>query len=236
MRRLVIGALGLALATAATAAEFKVELGSPQGKVLRGRNGLHAADSRTERTLVRVISPGSDIGKRGTVRVLVMNLGVAPFEFGPANVRLELGDGSTLPPVPMAEFNRGRALVARESARAASVDRRVKGDLASLAQAGSGATPRNMGVPSSGPSSSAGDAASRQDRNSDADMLPGAKLLGALDGLLRRNRVGPQEAAGGYLVFDIPKPVRETAADQPLTVVVTAGPDVHRFEGRLRKQ
>ncbi|PSJ39482.1 hypothetical protein [Allosphingosinicella deserti] len=75
MSRYLFAALALAFASPAVAANFRVHLNGEDHKLLRGYGGLHAADSRTERTPVRVISPGSPITKRGTVRVLVMNLG-----------------------------------------------------------------------------------------------------------------------------------------------------------------
>jgi hypothetical protein len=203
---------------------------------LHGYGGLHAADSRTERTLVRVISPGSPINKRGTVRVLVMNLGGAPFDFGPASVRLELADGSILAEVPIAEFAKGADLVEREMGRSAAVDRRVKGDLSNLAQSASTGIQVPTGFVSGGNSAAANSsAASRQDRNQDSDALPGAKLLSAIDGVLQPAKVGPQEAAGGYLVFELPKTVRGQKTDQPLTIVVTAGRDEHRFAATLHR-
>ena len=236
MSRYLFAAMALAIASPAVAANFRVHLSGEDHKLLRGYGGLHAADSRTERTLVRVISPGSPITKRGTVRVLVMNLGGTPFDFGPASVKLELADGSVLTEVPVAEFAKGAQLVEREMGRAVSVDRRVKGDLSNLAQTSSAGVQVPTGVPATGTlAGAAGSAAARQDRNQDADQLPGAKLLNAIDGVLQPAKVGPQEAAGGYLVFELPKALRALKADQPLTIVVSAGADVHRFAATLHR-
>ncbi|TFI57314.1 hypothetical protein E2493_15730 [Sphingomonas parva] len=225
--------LAAALSAPAAAAEFKIAL--QQAPLLHGRGGLHAADSRTAGSLVRVIAPGSPISKRGTVRVLVMNLGQPAFVFGPASVSLTLADGTALPKVPVAVFNRGEALVAREVRRAGAVDRRVKGDLAGLAQQGaSGRTIQSISG-AAGPNASAAGAAEagRQDRG--AEELPGARLLGALDGVLRPEQVGPQEAAGGYLVFELPKALRAQKTDLPLTILVKAGGEEHRFAALLKR-
>ncbi|QAY78790.1 hypothetical protein [Sphingosinicella sp. BN140058] len=236
MSRYLVAALALALAGPAAAGNYRVQLSGQDHKLLHGYGGLHAADSRTEGSLVRVISPGSAITRRGTVRVLVMNLGAKVFDFGPASVRLELADGSVLSEVPLTEFAKGANLVEREMGRAASVDRRVKGDLSSLAQSASTGTQVPTGFVSGGNGTAASNAAAaRQDRNQDADLLPGAKLLSAIDGVLQPAKVGPQEASGGYLVFELPKIVRSQKADQPLTIVVTAGRDEHRFAAMLHR-
>jgi hypothetical protein len=233
MRRILVAALVGALSVPAAAAEYKVKL--RQEPLIQGRGGLHAADSRTAGSLVRVIAPGGPISKRGTVRVLVMNLGQPAFTFGPASVSLKLADGTTLKKVPLAEFNRGEALVLREMKHANAVDRRVKGDLSSLAQQGaSGRTVQSISGAAGPNAVAAGTAeAGRQDRN--AEQLPGAKMLSAIDGVLRPEQVAPQEAAGGYLVFELPKALRTQKADLPLTIVVKAGAEEHRFAALLER-
>ena len=222
----------------AAAAEYSVQLSEANGKLLRGRGGLHAADSRLAGSLVRVISPGSRISRRGTVRVLVMNLGKAPFVFGPSSVTLKLADGSELPKTPMREFREGAELVSREMRRAASIDRRVKSGLADAARdASMGASVATLS-PQRPPDTSAltGAAAARQDGAIEGDALPGAETLAAIHAVLQREEVAPQDASGGYLVFDIPKELRALKADQRFTIVVRAGGEEHRFEALLRKR
>ena len=71
--RFLIGLALLAVPASTSAANYVVTLAAPPGgTVLRGYGGLHAIDARSEKTLVRVISPGSAVGKRGTIRVLVL--------------------------------------------------------------------------------------------------------------------------------------------------------------------
>ena len=45
--------------------------------------------------------------------------------------------------------------------------------------------------------------------------------------------VAPQKAWGGYYVFDVPKDVQKRKLDQPLSITVRTGPEVHRFSGSL---
>ena len=64
---------------------------------------------------------------------------------------------------------------------------------------------------------------------------PATKLLDGLDGVLRPDTIGPKEAWGGYLVFDLPKHVRQAGADQPVTIVVRTGNEVHRIKATLSR-
>src|SRR4029078_12454209 len=83
--------------------------------------------------------PGNDIHERGTVRVLVMNLGPSPFEFGPDQVTLTLSDGTVLNPVPVDQMEDGRQLVEREMQHAAANDLRNRNNLAGLDRQANGA-------------------------------------------------------------------------------------------------
>jgi hypothetical protein len=51
--------------------------------------------------------------------------------------------------------------------------------------------------------------------------------------LLLPETVGPKQVWGGYYVFDLPKPVLERRSDQPLTIIVRTGGEVHRFAATL---
>lgn len=220
-------------AGSAKAADYMLHFTSGQGKILHGRGGLQVFDVKTSKTLMRVIAPGNRIARRGTVRVLVMNLGQPAFEFGPDQVRVELSGGIPLKPVPVEVFDRGQEIVEREVTIARSIDRAVKSNLGSYAQS------QNGGLTASsltGPALDSGDAdgpSSRLDRWSDS--LPGARLLGSLDQVLRPLRVGPNEAWGGYLVFTIPKQLQKAEQDQPVTIVVRTGQEVNRVQAILKR-
>jgi hypothetical protein len=230
MKRLIAVALLVAPAPA-LAASYKVVLSPPPGgTVLQGHAGLHAVDDRSPTSLVRIISPGSDIRERGTIRVLVMNLGLPTFSFGPEQVSLELADGTKLSPVPLSQFIRGADLIEREMGRARSVDVRNRENLSGLAQQGAGSAPVLPGVRSV-PSAAA--ATEGFDRRTDELALPGAKTLDSIYQLLESQPVEPNKAWGGYYVFNLPKTVRSLKTSQPLTIVVRTGAEVRRFKATL---
>ncbi len=140
--RKMIG-IGLALGTAApvAATSFQLRIAPSQGPMLTGPAGLHALDIRTDDTLIRVIAAGTRIDKRGTIRVLVMNLGKPAYQFGPDEVAIELADGTALQEVPVAVFEQGHPLVEREVSRSAAIVRGVRSSLSSVAEsANSGMT------------------------------------------------------------------------------------------------
>jgi len=221
----------------ASAAGLSMQLKDGGERTLRARNGIHAVDSRTPSALVRVISPGMPFGKRGTVRVLVMNLGAKPFTFGPGKVRIALADGTLLPEVPVQEFDKGGFLIQREMRRQGAVDARVKSGLTDLAgQTSSGMTARSLN-PASAPGGAAADASAArgQDRKTEADALPGARTLDGIYQVLRPAVVAPNEASGGYLVFEIPKALRAAKAAQEVTIIVDTGGEIHRFAASLAR-
>ena len=227
--------LAVALAAvpgAALAGSYRVVLAPPAGgKLLVGHAGVQAADERTQTALVRVIAPGNEVKQRGTVRVLVMNLGARPFEFGPDQVRLTLGDGTVLRPVPVDTMEKGRVLVERENGRAAAIDFGNRNNLDSLAgQAATGVTPRSGASPSAPAARPSRD----NDRRSDMFELPGGQTLDAIYQILVPLPVDPGKAWGGYYVFDLPKAAFARRADQPLSIVVRTGPEEHRFNATLK--
>jgi hypothetical protein len=232
MRRLVLGSLIALLAAApAAAADYKLVIEPGQGKMLKGRAGLHSLDINTDKTMMRVISPGARITKRGTVRVLLINRGQQPFEFGPDQVSLVLPDGTELAEVPVNIFDKGEKLVEREVRIAGATDRAAKAGLAAAAEAASsGLTVGTV----SGRGLDGADVRSQSLRHDSLeDALPGARLLGGLNHVLRPLTVGPNEAWGGYLVFDMPKALQKGRTDQPLTIVIRTGREVHRVRAVL---
>jgi hypothetical protein len=225
----------LTVATPVSSAAYKVVLSPPAGtQVVRGYGGLHAVDDRTDTTLVRVISPGSNIKERGTIRVLVMNKGTKTFPFGPDQVRLELADGTRLKPVPIGMFINKAELMEREVGRARAVDQRNRGNLSELARqsGGSSVSSGPTGVsaaPTSGPIATEG-----LDLKSDDLLLPGAKTLDAIYQVLETQPVAANQGWGGYYVFNMPKAVRDRKSDLSLTIVVTTGAEVRRFNATLQ--
>ncbi|MFL6735207.1 MAG: hypothetical protein ACJ8EY_11015 [Sphingomicrobium sp.] len=234
MRRILMGAaLLLSAAATAEAADYKLEFAQGQGKVLRGRGGLQVYDVTTDKTRMRIVAPGNRITKRGTVRVLVMNLGTQRYEFGPEEVSVELPDGTALAEVPFSAFDQGERLITSEVGINRSVDMAVKSSLTQYAQQqNSGLTAGNV---SGGKLSNESPTANTGKVDDFADSVPGVKLLDGINGVLRPLAVGPKEAWGGYLIFDMPKALQKAKVDQPVTIVVKTGGEVHRINAVLNR-
>jgi hypothetical protein len=236
MKRLIAVALLIA-SSSSLAASYKVVLAPPAGgSVLKGHGGLHAVDDRSPTSLVRIVSPGSDVKERGTIRVLVMNLGTRTFPFGPEQVSLQLADGTKLSPVPLSEFIKSADLIEREMGRARVTDMRNRSNFGALAQQSGGLSAQsNVPVPGGGASPVSSSVTSDSyDHRADEMLLPGAKTLDSIYQVLESQPVDPNKAWGGYYVFNLPKRLRAVKGDQPLTIVVRTGAEVHRFNATLR--
>jgi len=229
MKLLVISIAALALSCPAFAGSYRVVLQPMQGKMLVGHAGVQAVDETTAVAHVRLITPGNQVKERGTVRVLVRNLTSAAFQFGPENVRLQLADGTDLKPSPLDQFEKGAELVQREMGHAAAVDMQIKNSLSSYAQQGGGSTLTSTQAGAFAPGANIQDL----ERRSDESDLPGAKTMDALYQLLVPETVGPNQAWGGYYVFDLPKAAFDRRVDQPLTIIVRTGSEEHRFAATL---
>ena len=234
MKRAIVSLVALAVSVPALAGSYRVVLQPVNGKMLVGHAGVQAVDETTAAAHVRLITPGNEVKERGTVRVLVRNLGSTTFQFGPDNVKLQLADGTELKPTPLQQFEKGAALVQREMGHAAAMDMQIKNSLSSYAQQSSGSTLLDsmQGGPSGGVSAPAANVQDLERRTDESD-LPGAKTMDALYQLLLPETVGPKQVWGGYYVFDLPKSVFNRKADQPLTVIVRTGSEEHRFAATL---
>ena len=238
MKRLLVTFAALSLSAPALAGSYRVVLQPIDGKMLVGHAGVQAVDETTPSVHVRLITPGNEVKERGTVRVLVKNLGSSPFRFGPDDVTLRLADGTELKPTSLDKFEKGAEIVQREMGHAAAVDIQVKNSLSIYAQQGGGSASSNS-IQGGGPAPSiSAPQADFQDleRRSDESDLPGAKTQDALYQLLLPETVGPNQAWGGYYVFDLPKDVFNRRGDQPLTVIVRTGSEVHRFAATLHRK
>lgn len=237
MKRVVVTAVALALSAPATAGSYRIVLAPVAGQKLVGHAGVEAVDETTAAAHVRLISPGNEVTDRGTVRVLVRNLGSTPFDFGPDDVTLRLADGTELKPTPLDKFEKGAALVQRETRRAAAVDMAVRNSLSTLIgqSGGGGGTIESR---PSGATLSSAPAVSTTEHNRPAEelLLPGGKTQDALYQLLLPETVAPKEAWGGYYVFDVPKSLARLKTDQSLTVIVRTGGEEHRFAATLHRK
>ena len=223
--KLIAALLLAAVAAAPAAAGYKVKLKGPEAQTIRARNGIHAVDSRTDKTLVRVIAPGLPIGRVGSVRVLVMNLGARPFAFGPDSVTMTLGDGTVLVPIAHERFDRSEQIVSREARIQGATRRRMAANLSGVNTDGATANIMQGGGPgvsnpaTPGPS----DTESELGVAMDVDQSKIDLMMNTIQDVMRPATVEQMEAAGGYLVFELPAAVRKAKRDQPLTLVVRAG-------------
>lgn len=228
------------LASPLAAHSYRVVLAPPSAgqKMLVGHAGVQAIDERTGTALVRLISPGAEVRKLGTIRVLVMNLGSAPFDFGPEQVTLRLSDGTVIKQAALNQFLKSKELVEQESHRVSVINRRNSNDIEALAQQSGGGISGAPAAPGSGPGTMATSAnvdTAGADRKQDDDMAFGSTELNAINQILDSPyRVGPRQAWGGYYVFDLPKAVLERQADQPMTILVNTGKEQHRFAAMLK--
>ena len=222
--RLLAASVALTVSGAAMAGGHVVNLQPGSAGIVRGHAGMHAVDARTDRALVRVVAPGLEIDERGTIRVLVMNLGEDPFEFGPDDVSLTLADGTELSQLAMEEYERAYSIITTEQNRAAAINMQTRNSLGSIGAmpSGSSATPLDVADVSS--------VSSRPDESA----LPGDTTLNAIYEVLMPETVAPQAASGGYLVFEMPEQAKAAASDIPLTITVRTGGEEHRFAGLLK--
>jgi hypothetical protein len=233
MKRVLFSLAALALSAPALAGSYRVVLQPVNGKIIVGHAGVQAVDENTSAAHVRLVSPGNEVIQRGTVRVLVRNLSAKPFEFGPDDVKLQLADGTELKATPLDKFEKGAALVQREMGHAAAIDMQVKNSMSTLIQQSGGGS--SLDSRPSGATLSSAPPVSTTEHNRTADELdlPGGKTMDALYQVLLPETVGPNQAWGGYYVFDVPKPVFNRKVDQPLTVIVRTGEEEHRFQAML---
>jgi hypothetical protein len=225
MKTILLCAALLAAAPAA-AGTYRLELQPKDGKIIRAPNGIHAVDSRTAGTLVRVIAPGLKVWQnRGTLRVLVMNLSGRPFSFGPDDVTLKLADGTPVHFMALAEFRDGIQLVQNETVRNAAVRTRINANLDGINVYGS------RGLAGRGLS-----AIDELDLPPDDVDATARRLQQAVDSLLTDDEVEPQQAMGGYLMFELPKSMPAAKAEQPLDLIVSTGGEEHHFSVVLRRK
>lgn len=230
--------VALSLSGTALAKGHVLNLEPGNAGIVRGHAGLHAVDEKTDDVHIRIIAPGLEISKRGTIRVLVKNLGKVPFEFGPDNVQLVLAEGVQLTKVPLNEFDRGYTLIKREQGRAAAVQAQNNSTIGTLmGQTQAGVTVGSINAATSSSGTLSGGSVSTEDlrrRAEDEYAMPGGKTLDALYQVLMPEVVAPQAASGGYLVFDLPKALQNQRSDVHLTVAIRTGSKVHHFKAVLR--
>jgi hypothetical protein len=235
MKSIPLAALVLMASTPAFATSHVVVLSPADGKLIRGHAGLQAVDQETSQVKVRVITSGLSFHNRGTVRVLVLNHGSRPFNFGPEQVQLKLADGTELQPVSLNEFEKSAENAITAMNRQAATDMQVRNSLSTIAGTTDAQSSAQASQPMSGVSTpTASSNLAGLTGKSDDSYNNGAKTLDDIGEILMPERVDPGKASGGYVVFNLPKSLADADLDVPMTILVTAGGEVHRFDALIR--
>jgi hypothetical protein len=243
VRRYLLTAPLLALASAATAAEYRVNFEAQPGQYSRMMQGEELIDSAIAQTVVRVVEPSEWLEGRASVFVVTFNATDHPYNFGPENVSVILPDGTRQ---AMASFD---ALIREEKGRrrrrAFALALGAFGRGMSNAQAGqyNGTVYSNDGsrvATFSGTDQAAkaqADAYASAQTQSDANMIRerNAEGLAALGDVLRTTTVDPNKVVGGRVLFAFPKAWRKDG-DYPVTVEVMAGGVAHSFRATITRR
>ena len=224
----------------------------------RYENGVAAVDSFGPSSTVRLVQTEGSIKKRASIQLLVMNKGQQPFNIGPENVRAELADGT---PVAIINYDQ---LVREEKKRkmwaAIAAGLGAAGNSMSASNAGwssgtatyngssygtFGTTPYRSSSSGTvsysgydyGQAQAAQAIADRQnDETFDRMAANNSARAEALKVNMRTSTVDPDQIFGGSVMYELPPSVRGSKVEVPVTFIVTAGGDDHRFRAVLKRQ
>lgn len=258
MRKLVCGAVALALTSSASAAKFTMQLAPTDRQQSRMQSGVAAVDDTTPGSSVRLIQTEGDLKKRGSIELIVMNHGDKAFNFGAENVTAKLADGT---PVQIITYDQ---LVHEEKRRqvwaAIAAGLAAAGNSMSAANAGYyqgtttytastygaiGSTSFNANTYGTGTYSgyNAGQAALAQSVANAQNQATFARMaennvsnMEALKAIIRTTTVDPQQMFGGSVMFELPKQARGSKTDIPVTFVVTINGEEHKFDAVLKRR
>jgi hypothetical protein len=258
MRRIMVGAVMLALASPATATRFGMQLTPSVEQVSRMESGVAAVDDTTAGSSVRLVQAEDDLKKRGSIELLVMNHSDKPFNFGPENVTAKLADET---PVAIITYEQlAHEEKRREMWAAVAAGLAAAGNSMSAANSGyysgtahySGNTYGSLGGTSFnsttygtatvsgydyGRAQAAQAAANAQNSATFARMAENnAASMKALKAYMRTTTVDPQQMFGGSVTFELPKSAQKSRTDVPITFVVTVDGEAHRFDAVLKRR
>lgn len=259
MWRVAVGAALIALgSSSALAAKFTMQLNAGPQQISRMESGVAALDDSSAGSSVRLVQSEGDLKKRGSIELLVMNHGQAPFTFGPENVSATLADGT---PVPIVTYEQ---LVHEEKRRemwaAIAAGLAAAGNSMSAASSGyysgtgtySGSTFGTFGSTHYSAMSTGTVMVSGYDygRAQAAQSLANAENQATFDRMAQQNAanmkslkaymrtttVDPQQMFGGTVMFDLPKAARGSRTDVRVTFVVTINGEQHKFDAVLKRR
>lgn len=260
MKRALL-ALALALAAlplnAAEAAKYAMLVTPTGNQSMRMQNGAASIDSYAEGSSVRFVRTETPIKKRASIQILVMNHGEQPFNVGPENVRAQLADGTPVAIITYDQLVReekrrrtwraiGAGLAAAGNAMSASNAGYTSGTVSYRGSSyGSvGTTPYHSTTYGTatysgydqGRAQAAQAVAQEQNRQMFAGLAArNAQSMAALGENMRTTTVDPGQLFGGSVMFELPRNARSGKADVPVTFIVSAGSEEHRFEVTLQR-
>jgi hypothetical protein len=250
-------AIAMTLTSPAVAANYQLHIQPTQAQVERFEDGRQLVDSPGTLATVRAIPPKTPTPGRSGVRLYVSNHGARQFNFGPANVTIKLADGSQIAVLSyddMAREERRREGRQRFGAAMAAAARSAQASDAGAITSYGSYTGNTVGTFGSKPINAAtsgfgtvttydpartqlAQAAANEENRADAASLAQAQAVNrsALDMLMQTNTVDPGASAGGGVLFDPPKAVKDSKEAVPITIIVDTGGERHQFAATIQK-
>jgi hypothetical protein len=258
MRRVVFGAIAIALSSPVGAAKFNMQLQAGPQQITRMQSGIAAVDDTAPTSSVRLVQAEGDLKKRGQIQLLVMNQGDKSFNFGPENVTARLADGTPVAIITYEQLVHEEKR--RQTWRAIAAGFAAAGNNMAAANSGyysgtatySGSTFGTFGSTpysastfgtatysgyNAGQAAAAQSIANAQNQATFARMAEqNAANMEALKAYMRTTTVDPQQMFGGSVTFELPKEARDSKADVPVTFVVTINGEEHKFDAILKRR
>lgn len=255
---ILIAAALFAVPAPCLAAKFEMAVTAGVNQNARMQDGIAAVDSYGSTSTTRLVPPDDGIKKRSSIQILVMNQGDAPFNLGPENVRAHLSDGTAVLIIGYDQLVKEEKRRRVWSAIAAGLAAGANSFNASTAGYSSGTTSfrgSSYGTVGRTPYNSTtygtatysgydataaqlAEATAQQQNQATFDRMAAqnASRMGALSANMRTTTVDPGQMFGGAVMFELPAAARKSKVDVPVTFIVTAGGEEHRFEAVLKRR
>jgi len=241
-------------ATSAFAAEYVLNVTATSGQTSRYEDGRETIVDTGAAATVKILEPKAPTPKQSGFRIYVLNAGDSPFNFGPENIRVKIGE------VSYAMLSYGdllRKQKKREAWQAVAMGFAAAGRNMQASQAGYnygtatytgqtygtvGATPYTANTFGTGTYSgyNAGAAfaaqsiADQQNRRDMQDMmLNQAAARAELDQLMKTTTIDPGQVFGGIVQYMMPVEVQRSKVPVPVSIEITAGSEIHVFHATL---
>ena len=253
MRHVFLLAL-LVGASSATAREYRVDLqpeGAQQSGFMQGAEAIVDVQAGSNVLVLEAVDPDK---KRGQLVVGVLNNGAVPFNFGPENVTVHVGE-QTIAMLTSEELVReqkrreGRqrfamALSGAMSGMAASQAGNTYGTATYSGNTYGSVSGQPFAARTYGTATYAGyDAAAAQAAQARANEETArntavmesnlAAKRARIDQTLKVNTIMPGQRFVGPVMFDVPEAISRSKAPVPVTIVLQAGDEAHTFKALI---